>query len=378
MSWRDAEHTTDDMVREFISILFIVAVAILFFVACNPPPRPTPTPPIIVPPTSTLPAPMATAPLRVDGTRFVRVNRRGEIETVKLMGAVACCDSAKTGSGWPWASEAFLKQAAAHGANYAHIRLGPFTNAETPTKLFEGDPKLYRFEPYIRLAHPTPGYHSMYNPRDGWAPGYWDSVKRLLSIALDLGLYVEVDVADGWVLRNNRLVNIEGTMVNSLSPWESAEPSIKLSTPRTWHREWVEGVALETGSFPNVIYSIGNENFLPAGKVGPDWELGIQGIIRGVEAKRGYVRHLIGTNSLLPEIEKKVDYVITHDQQAVKPRWGHPLIVNENGDKLTAAEWAAQARRARVLGSEMMLWRGDMNETQFQAALDEMAKIQAE
>lgn len=329
----------------------------------SPTPRPTPTP---------VPEPALTA-LRTSGTRFV--NASGP---VKLMGPEGCCEQSKS-NGWPWANERLMRIAVEHKATVVFIRLGPFTSeGEKPAKMFDAEPTLYSFEPYIRLAHPTPGYHSMYNPRDGWAPGYWERLRKLLGIAQSLRLYVMVDVADGWVLRNNRWHTVEGVMVNDLSPWESAEPSIKLSPPRTWHKAWVEKVALETGRFANVLYSIGNENFAPAGKVGPAWELGIRDIIRGVEAQRGYVRHLIGTNSMLSEIEKQVDFVIEHGPVASPPRWDKPLINAESSDRLDARAWAAEARKARRLGSEMMLWRGDMLDADWQWALDEMAKIQGE
>jgi hypothetical protein len=294
------------------------------------------------------------------------------------MGPEGCCEESKS-NGWPWVNEKFMREAKAHGATVVFIRLGPFTSeGEKPARMFDGDSTLYSFEPYIRLAHPTPGYHSMYDPRDGWAPGYWERLRKILTIAQDLRLYVCIDVADGWVMRNNRWRSVEGVMVNDLSPWESAEPSIKLSAPRTWHREWTEKVALETGRFANVLYSVGNENFIPVGKVGPDWELGIRDIIRGVEAQRGYVRHLVGTNSMLAEIEKAVDYVIEHGPVASPPRWNKPLINAESSDRLDARALAAEVRKARKLGSEMMFWRGDMLDADWQWALDEMAKIQAE
>lgn len=356
----------------------------VFFVSCGgvqppQPPQPSPTP--ISSPSPTPPPATALTPLRVQGTQFV--NASG---VVKFMGPEGCCEQSKS-NGWPWVNEKFMLEAKAHGATVVFLRLGPFTReGERPAPMFVGDPTLYNFEAYIRLAHPTPGYHSMYDPRDGWAAGYWERLRKILTIARSIGLYVCIDVADAWVLRNNRWHTIEGVMVNDLSPWESAEPSIKLSTPRTWHKAWVQKVALETGSYANVFYSIGNEAFAPAGKVGPAWELGIRDIIRGIEQERGFARHLIGTNSMLAEIEKQVDYVIEHGPwlnaqgkpDAPRPRWGKPLVNFETSDKLDAKTWAAVARQARARGSEAMLWRGDLLDADWQWALDEMAKIQGE
>lgn len=374
-------HDTNDLVREVVhTLILLVLLGIIVMGGCTIPPGPQPSPaPSTSPspspsPTSTPPPGQAiTAPLMVKGTSFID-GATGKV--FRMMGPEACCEDSKSG-GWPGVNEQFIRLAKEHGANIVFMRLGPYTmEGEPKAPMFVGDKTLYSFEPYIRLKHPTPGYHSMYNPRDGFEPSYWPRQRRIVEIARDAGLMVMVDIADAWLMRNNRTQVIEGTVVQTICAWESCEPTIKLSPPRTWHARWTEEITKQLGRYPNVLFSIGNEAFLPKNQVGPKWEFGIRDIVRAQEKKYGYVRHLIGTNSMLPEIEKGVDFVIEHGPVAHAPRWNKPLVNTESSDKLDARAWGVEARRARRLGSAMMLWRGNMLEAEWQGALDDMQKIQ--
>jgi hypothetical protein len=255
-----------------------------------------------------------TQPLAVDGTRF----------SVPLRGAVVCCERAKE-NGWPLVNVKALRALAASGVNWTHVRLGPYPRGA------EGDA------------------FAAYAADGGWNPAFWPKVRRILSTAAALGIYVEVDVIDAWAFEHGR--SAFGQDCTAMA-----------HAPERRHLRWIRKVVEETGEFPNVTYQVGNETF--DCKAAPAWELGVRDALRAALGER---QRLIGTNSHDPELEAQFDYAARHVDEAQAPP-GRPVIVNETRP-MTPAQFEARFREAQRLGSTFVLWRGTMNERQWQRAL---------
>lgn len=255
-----------------------------------------------------------TQPLQVEGTRF----------SVPLRGAVVCCERAKE-NGWPLVNVKALRALAAEGVNWTHVRLGPYPpGAEGPA-------------------------FAAYAADGSWNPAFWQKVRRILSTAAALGIYVEVDVIDAWAFEHGRTAF-------------GQDCSAMARAPDRRHLRWIRKVAEETGAFPNVMYQVGNETF--DCDASPAWELGVRDALRAALGER---RRLIGTNSHDPELEEQFDYAARHVDEAQAPP-GRPVIVNESR-ALTPAAFEEQLRAAERLGSTFVLWRGTMNERQWKRAL---------
>jgi hypothetical protein len=226
-------------------------------------------------------------PLAAEGARF----------SVELRGAVICCEEAKP-NGWPLVTRKALRQMARAGANWTHVRLGPYPPSA------EGEE------------------FAAYAPGGSWNAAFWNRLRGLLAEATRLGVYVEIDVIDAWAFEHGRSAFGE-------------DCSVLAGAPRPHHLKWIRKVAAETGGFPNVIYQVGNETF--DCDTTPAWELGVRDALR---AALGGPTRLIGTNSHDPELEAQFDYVARHVDEAQAPE-GRPLIVNETG-ALTPAQFREQ------------------------------------
>ena len=263
-----------------------------------------------------------TEPLRVDGTRF----------NVPLKGAIICCEKAKE-NGWPLVSGKALRQMARAGVNWTHIRLGP-----SP-------------------PHTEGPEFAAYRPDGSWNPDFWKRVRQTLAVATSLGIYVEVDVVDAWMLEHGR------------NAW-GEDCAITRRPPARHHKQWIRKVVAETGDFPNVTYHIGNETS-DCGAT-REWEVGVRDVLRGALGGR---RRLIGTNSLDESIQREFDYVTRHTNRA-QPPTDRPLVINETGP-LAPAEFREQFETAQRLGTYFVLWRGRMKDGQWERALGYLAEPDA-
>ena len=88
--------------------------------------------------------------------------------------------------------------------------------------------------------------------------------------------------------------------------------------------------AAVAGRHGNVIYQLGNENGLVPG-FQPDWERSMAAIIRDEEGRRGYRRHLIGTQSQLGILinDPAIDYAEFHTDGGSVSGRAKPTGVNE-------------------------------------------------
>lgn len=333
------------------TFIVLSSVALVLFLSCSSPSDPTPQP---SPTPTAQPTPEPWYPmsaLRAQGSQLV-----DDDGPVSLLGCIACCEDAKAND-WPWASVEFMAQCAAHGGRYTEFRNGPNNGSEGP-----------EFDAYLRMPD---GRYDLTK----WNPAFWANLHERLDAAERLGMFVGVEVVDRWVLRRR------------LSPWqkdrnvqgfEGEDPFIASTVPKTYHRDWIRKVAIEAGRHRNVVFLTGNEAFLPPGAAGLPFEEGMVDIIRQVEAEKGYVRHLVGSNTHDPKIERspKIDIVIRHaDVHIPGPVYGKPAMVNEVNPH-SFQQFSREARAAMAVGTLWQLWRGDMKAAEYQQALDELKAIQ--
>ena len=278
-------------------------------------------------------------------------------------GAISCCMG---GYGWPLYDEAWVDHGSARGVTFLHVRLGPFLTGPAG----ESD-----------WAAVGGGYVEVDGKADllAWNEAFWARVRALLEYAGSRGLWVEVDVADGWAVKHCRWGDLPG-----YSAWEAASnvqgedwcatAGSGGIAPGSVHDAWVRKVLLETGAFGNVIFEDGNEVGLVDG-YDPAWTLSILAVIREVEAEKGYRRHLLGTNSGDAGAmgAEGVDYIELHQPTAPDPAgcFGKPCLSNEyNPDPaMTPEQLFAEVCSARALGTYFWYWRHGQTQEQMDATL---------
>lgn len=296
----------------------------------SPTPKPTPTP---VP----SPTPSALPVLKANGSKW----------STELIGISSCCGN----WGWPQISADLLKRWSGAGGNLVHIRLGPFW------KISEG----VQFDAYESVGSKA--------DLTRFRAAYWTALTALIDSAASQGVYVEVDMIDGWPMRPAN---------QKTSPWLAAnniqgETAIgcgqlqgKLK-PR--HEAWVRKI-VSTVARPNVIYQIGNENGVCSPPVTAAWESDMVRIIRDEEKKHNHIPKMIGTNSEIGAIESlpEITYVSLHQDLAAAVHHGKPTGVNEY-PKITPNTYAAQLRSARTMSTRFDLWLDDASESDLNAYL---------
>ncbi len=299
-------------------------------------------------------------PLAVLGTDFIDSRNRG----IQLAGAVLCCsndDENGKDRGWPFVDIDLLKEMADHKANYAHIRLGPFAREGTEF-----------------MAYATKNGVADLSK---WNPRFWRRARNIVSAAQKLGIYVEVDLIDAWILERPPLTPwYKDNNQNGVGDHEGT-CEIMEHGPNTLHKKWLSKIVNELGSFPNVIYQIGNETFdcnlgnykgtrYPRAEVQPAWELGI---VRFVRSQGGHKGQLLGTNSHRAEIENhsEIDYIVKH-MNKLPPKGPKPVMINEYFGAMSPSEIRSKLDGAYERGVTFHIWRGPMLERHYQDALDEL------
>ncbi len=323
--------------------MLIAAVALAALSGCVPhtPPHPVPTPTVAPPP---LPGPLEA---QEDGTW----TRDGKPWPMRM--AIVCCkgspdsdpsDLAKS-QNWPLTSPEFLQWISSHKQNATEIR--PFMCPQHEGGAF--------FSPY-RVATPD-----LKVDLNAWNPEFWAYVDNLLTEAERRGVIVMVGVIDTW------------PQDHGLSPWcgscnvsgvNYCDDTVLRGNPPEIALKFARKVYEETGRHKNVIYQDGNESFEA---MSANWTLGLQALLRNVEAEKGYVRHPFGTQQRDDGLRDQVDFVTDERDSAVsKWCWGErckPTIVNESALR-TPAEVLRQVYRADTLGSSFAFWMGDLNQDQ--------------
>ena len=281
---------------------------------------------------------------------------------VDFRGAISCCGG---GYGWPLFDEAWVDYAATKSVTFLHARLGPFLTGEGG----ESD-----------WAAVGGGYVETGGLADlgAWNEAFWSRVRELLEYAGTRGMWVEIDILDGWAIKHCRWGDIPG-----YSAWDPAwnvqgEDWCATAGSREIlggdvHEQWVRKVVRETGRYGNVIYQDGNEIGLVDGYV-PEWTLSIRNIVRDEEARNGYGAHLLGTNSgdAVTMQAEGVQYIEHHGEHAPDPAscYGRPCLSNEYNPRppMTPEALFGEFCTARAAGTYFWYWRhdqpaGDMERT---------------
>ncbi len=280
-----------------------------------------------------------------------------------VRGAISCCGG---GYGWPLFDDAWLAYTASKQVNLLHLRLGPFL---TQTANGETD-----------WAPVGGGYVESGGVADltQFNSAFWTRLSELIGAARRNGQWVEVTVVDSWAIKHCRHGDLPG-----YSPWDPAfnlqgendcatsgsQPIALGSTEERWVRQVVD----VTGAFDNVLYEDGNEAGLVPG-YDPAWTISLAALVHDEESRRGYLRHLVSSNSGNATANQAVDYVELHQTTAatLAQCGGAPCLVNEyNPDPaLTPEEFFAQYCLARSQGTWFWYWRHGQTEAQMNASLD--------
>jgi hypothetical protein len=279
-------------------------------------------------------------PLRISSGRSTVFEDAGG-RAVWLTGmTVAGGNDGKTYGGWPLVSTHAIDDLSAEHGNFVHIRLGPYIGE------LEGP----EFAPYPSAGG---GKYDL----DHWNPAYWQRVKDALGYARSHGVYVEVDLIDGWAMK-----------VQGRSPWHAsrnvngAAYACDTVLAGARHVPWLNKVVDEIGDYDNVIFQVGNETST-CGQMGSGaWE---SLVVSTVEARLGPGRpRLFATNSENGAIEAAgyIDYVNRHNPSngppsAIDLPGTKPAGVNEYGDG-AADLYTAELWEALVRGTYLHYWWG--------------------
>ncbi|MBI5528794.1 MAG: hypothetical protein HY897_20885 [Deltaproteobacteria bacterium] len=282
---------------------------------------------------------------------------------VEFSGAISCCGGAY---GWPVFDEAWVDYVDGYGVKFLHARLGPFLTGEGG----ESD-----------WTSTGGGYVETGGKADlsRFNTAFWARVRALIEYAGGKGIWVEVDIADGWGMKHCRWGDTPG-----YSAWDPAgniqgedwcdDAGSREIIGADVHEQWVRKAVFETGRYGNVIYQDGNEIGIVGGYA-PEWTLSIRNIVRDEESRNGYARHLLGTNSGDEGVIKAVgiDFAEFHQDGAADPGQCHgkPCLVNEyNPDPpLTPEELHAEFCAARSMGTYFWYWRHGQTKQQMDQTL---------
>lgn len=317
--------------------LLAAALALAALTACGgggKPPKPPGTP---TPGPTIAPTPPALPPLTIQGNRFFS---RGVPFDMKAI--VFCCtEDSGTFGGWPVISEKALREIKRLGGNFAHIRLGPHAVG---------------LEGTLNSAY-LPTSDGRVN-LDKWNPAFDAHVEAMLKLALELGIYVEVDLLDGWTRRTHNSAYDKKNNINGVD--DSGVDALRRPLkPR--EIAFVEKYAAMVARFPNTTIQDGNETWLT--KPTEAWEQSFIKTIRRVAPKV-----LIGSNTNMPWAVGLADYQTFHATSPASPR-SKPTVVNETRDESVSPQaFCTSYKQAKAVGSYFMMWRGLMSMAQVQEA----------
>jgi hypothetical protein len=333
-----------------------VLCLLLLLGACGgvTPPKPPPTPP----PT---PPPPQMKPLAVQGNQFVP----------PILGSIT------THHNWPLLDPDALDKIAAAGLNYTDFRL-PFsaddrpgyeaymrtsamspwrwTRTSTWDKTEPPDQKLRVPASLARVAHrgiKLPAVAPVFD-LTRFNPAFWKLLHDRAAYAQAKGIYVLVDLVDGWWLKHSELPHYwhAGNNTQGVNLGYCTDA---MAAPQPTHEAWLRHVVDSVGDLPNVIWQDGNElNFCNPTE---SWVLGLKAIVRDEESKRGFIHHLFGSLSENPTIDAQVDFASFHKDQPVAAR-AYPIQVNEFFPQAQAV-YLNNLQTARSAGTVYHYWHDD-------------------
>lgn len=332
------------MVETLRKLLMGLAMA-GFFAGCpgpKPPTPPTPTPPIP-------PGPIAGEMLlTADGPKIFA----GGAQILPFM-AVQCCMEAPAAVGnsrWPLASESWMDYTRPYGANFYHMRLGPFYGDAQ----HEGE--------WADVGGPYQG-----GPGSEFNQPFWDKVRELVKYAADHSAWVEINIIDTWYCKHAQWGDQE-------MPWSrEAIEACGRTAGNPEQERFLRKAVSELGCFGNVIWLLDNEGdqIDGADKIWWAWQ---RDVIRSEEQASGcQLRHLVGAG---PDFGDVGDYVYTHSKNTlVEPLWGKWTLNNERNPAGTPEREAANFAAARNAGLAWAFWRAGMTEEEMVETLQRFKDV---
>jgi hypothetical protein len=243
-----------------------------------------------------------------------------------------CSDDAKL-KGWPWFDASIADKLVSKNLNWAHMRMGPHETEGT------------NFDSYIRVNGKSD--LTQFNE------AYFTRAKALVEMAQSKGVYVEVDVIDGWALRH------------AVTPWTKANNVQNVeyggctSTANSYQLAYARKVVRATGYSDNVIFQVGNETF----QCSTVWEKSIADAIHSELTNMGSLKRLLGVNAQKSTSENVTwnEIINLHDQATTvpsilfnKPTGNNEYVIGISPDKYTEFLW-----RSFTEGTFFHYWRGD-------------------
>ena len=331
----------------------------------------TPPVPVPIPTPAPTPTPHTGALLHRQGTQVVNVKN----EPVFFYGLAGCCEGWPE-NGWPWATEGYLREAAAAGVNMVHIRLGPFYQHPDGESVFA-------------LAYADAGGKAdLSKIRPEWKPG----LRKFMYLAESLGIQVEVDLIDYWQVKYPAIHPWAAANNVNGADYGSGYPLLEFEvTHHPFVESWLRDIVDAIGDFPNLHWQDGNELFI--GSASKGYILSERAVVRDQEARRGFARHMFWSNSGREDLENELEGTPDaldggnfHQDRAFPMNQGQrklytaqlPRGVNEYGGNLTPSQYLVELKRARQNGSFFILWRGAMSIEDYRASLAQIAVAKAE
>jgi hypothetical protein len=316
----------------FLLASYLAACAFLL-TACPVPPQP--------PKPSPTPGPTKSYALRVAGNRFVDSTGKD----VLLGGAIVCCADYPA-SGWPLIAPTAMQAIKDGNLNFTHVRTGPFTpSGEAP-----------QFAAYVDV-HGRADL-TQFNEQ------FFQLLQDTVNVgAVNMGLYVEVDLVDRWVRGHGQ------SDIPYVDPWQASQNvqreqhgglAIFASAPDPIHEAFIRKV-VRTTCKTAALYNDGNEGFKGSSVA---WTRAAAAIVRDELAKAGCPAIPYGTTSMDPTIEamSEVAYASRHSQLA-QPAGPKPIQVTEYPE-MSGPVILTQARNAKAAGTYYHMWRGNIEDWQ--------------
>lgn len=344
----------DGLMRRVLAVLAVAVLSMaLQGASCGSrPPKPTPTP---TPPPPPAPA-FVHMLLRTCGTGQFCAGGA----PIDFAGCEACCMEWEDGrSGWPLISTPFVDWCQKQGrANFFHARPGPFNVADEPEWAEFGGP-------YVEVNGKAD--ITQFNPK------FWTELERLTDDLGQKGAWLEIDLIDSWRLKG-------ACDYSSWAPFRNVQGQDHCANTHRGpgdgvHDAWLRQVVATVGRFGNVVFQIGNESGLVAGKNAGliAWEQWVRDRVRVHEQEVGLgVVHMIGTNSEFDELESAtfIDYVNRHGSVPSEPAFSKPTANNElNPAPTPPSAFLSLYCAARKGGAYYWAWRGELPRPEWDAVL---------
>lgn len=303
-------------------------------------------------------------PLGVAAGRFVDAAGRD----ARLMGLLPCCyfvdfTNLRRESFDRWTSlRAMVAEASAAGFNYLEMRFGPYWISDCCDR----DMSVLRAYAKAPDGRADLGH---------WDDAYWAKRVKDAETAREFRMYYLLDAVDCWQMKPAYFGLSPWARANNVQGFDGSGQGIVARAPHAHAEALIRKEVLELGRFDHTAWQVGNECNLIG--VSQEWERGVVAIIRDEERRRGYIRHLVGTNSERANPDW-ADFESFHTHDLPPSRLRRPSQVNEFNPAMPAAEWGGKARTMMARGGAFHFWLSDSDDENIANALAEARRIRQE